>query len=1791
VFCGRSPEFYCRSEVKTRKSAGDIIFPSPYFFFITRCSVGFSLNRVPVWESKVCILDRLYILLTYRVWAQYPYLASNTVNEYGWNAAVKICGVGSCNPVVLDGKQYDVICSDHPYCASSDSSGNLVWKQCPDDWMPNPDDMGSGLFSYDNIGTSMWLLFSHITLEGWTSTMYLVGPRPPESNLFAHIDGDGLIAIQMWFSRIFHVLFVFIGAFVVVQLGLAIIAIKYFAAQEEELTLKARIALDEEAILLTEEVIRSRENSSKHPAMRRSFSILQKTRSVKDLGAKMHNIIPGFKAFCTFLADSLFRFRISCRVVCMHRWFPPFILTCICLNTVCMAIEYHDVDQFETNICQRRCDLDARLPANATCTGPLFNRTRDLDGKGQRVRPAQKSFCYLESNLAVADSVLCSNLQSAAACYASSTKCFWVPERKSLTGSSNESYKSCKLGLYSADEFGLGSGVLSLRQMCGGGEEGTNGCPAFDQKVSLILGQINLVLTIIFILEMALKMLAMGFFPPALEQEGFVQARSIFKESGRMLITASSFRERHKDVVFEGYFNDGWNFFDFAIVMFSIVEFIISAVGVGQTSSGIFSVLRTMRLFRLIKLFRHWHEMQKLVGALGTAVKSLNLVLFLYLLVAYIMALFAMENFARSFKTVKTANPRSNFDNFWTSFLTVFQIVTAENWTTIAYNCITVNHSQPSNWGWALIPFVYVLIGNYVIMNLFVAILLSKMTDEDVDESLKLQNEEQVDEENPLPFVKAQGSAVLPKFAPMSRESSGILNLAKKFKDKVARTVPLSLTKKSLDPDSDAQRPQFVLNGVLNSLKLHKDEVDVNIMKIAYHETFLRHFLHVNNKHGEPKYVRLPAHNTLCIFSPYSSLRQSMAYISHHPWFEKAIIGCILLSSIQLMIEAFEPAYEVRAHHCRHVYTSGLDCTNRYPGQVSFPSTREDYLCPKRRDEKGFGIKFGACGSADEAPCCKDVLLYEWLQQIDNVFTVIFLFEMIIKIITEGVWFHPRAYLRSVWNVLDAGVVIVSIVSWIVKLIGTEGNLKALKTLRCLRVLRPLRIVKRNPQLKTTVICIIGSLPALATSSVVLVVYIFVIAMLMTNLFKGSFFRCYGLQDQIYYGSSIYPLGNLYTADQALSGPTSVPTIIECVTKTQGLGVWHNAQSNFDNVFTAMMTLFEMSTTEGWLQVMASTIDSLGSPGLTPLPNTNPGYSVLCLLHVMIGFFVMLNLVVSGIINNYVRIKNRQDGLSPLLTEEQRQWREDVNRVRQLKPRKREKAYKNPWRNIFKSIAKSGKFETCLSWIIFANFVVMLSKSHDESCQVKAKMVWVNLGFAAIFAIEAAIKVIGLGVNFYFMDSYNRFDFLLVLVSFVVLALDFAQGEHLCTESKQTIPALTALRAIRIARLFRLVTRFKGLQNMISTLYSSLSVLANILMLIVLILFIMAVLGTMLFWNVNQEQGLYKGVDGDGNYERFDMAFFLLFRQSTGETWNAIMRYCSQSELVLACADTRDEYRETIACGSSAIGPIYHLFWQIFGTYMLMQLVAAVILEKFEDMVKSEVAVVSQKSLDQFVDKWSVFDPDGTSFITVVQLTQLISELNPPLGINSTHVASTLKLMAVVKDLDIPVRQMAIPEPGSAEPGNNSKYAACVKYHDTFIALVRRAHTIHPEDKEIQDMYASSGSSSSESDQDEAEDLYAEPTDPEQVVESRHHHHHHQESQAPVPSPDAERDEVSLQYSNATIAQDYAARQLQHACMTWREIRLQVNKGRELEESIPLDMKAFSCYRQNTSGSLECIDE
>ena len=97
----------------------------------------------------------------------------------------------------------------------------------------------------------------------------------------------------------------------------------------------------------------------------------------------------------------------------------------------------------------------------------------------------------------------------------------------------------------------------------------------------------------------------------------------------------------------------------------------------------------------------------------------------------------------------------------------------------------------------------------------------------------------------------------------------------------------------------------------------------------------------------------------------------------------------------------------------------------------------------------------------------------EFLNSCNNVFSVLFMIECMMKIVAYGLIKHYNAYLRDSWNWLDFSVVIVSIIEF------TPVEALQLKPLRTLRVLRPLRSIKALPGMKKLIVSLIKSLPNL----------------------------------------------------------------------------------------------------------------------------------------------------------------------------------------------------------------------------------------------------------------------------------------------------------------------------------------------------------------------------------------------------------------------------------------------------------------------------------------------------------------------------------------------------------------------------------------------------------------------------------------------------------------------------------------------------------------------------------------
>ncbi|KAI1884599.1 hypothetical protein AGOR_G00228040 [Albula goreensis] len=197
------------------------------------------------------------------------------------------------------------------------------------------------------------------------------------------------------------------------------------------------------------------------------------------------------------------------------------------------------------------------------------------------------------------------------------------------------------------------------------------------EELTDILEISNIVFTSMFALEMMLKLLAFGLL---------------------------------------GYIRNPYNIFDGIIVVISVWEII------GQADGGL-SVLRTFRLLRVLKLVRFLPALRRQLVVLMKTMDNVATFCMLLMLFIFIFSILGMHLFGCKFslrtESGDTLPDRKNFDSLLWAIVTVFQILTQEDWNMVLYN------GMASTSPWAALYFVALMtFGNYVLFNLLVAILV-----------------------------------------------------------------------------------------------------------------------------------------------------------------------------------------------------------------------------------------------------------------------------------------------------------------------------------------------------------------------------------------------------------------------------------------------------------------------------------------------------------------------------------------------------------------------------------------------------------------------------------------------------------------------------------------------------------------------------------------------------------------------------------------------------------------------------------------------------------------------------------------------------------------------------------------------------------------------------------------------------------------------------------------------------------------------------------------------------------
>lgn len=245
-----------------------------------------------------------------------------------------------------------------------------------------------------------------------------------------------------------------------------------------------------------------------------------------------------------------------------------------------------------------------------------------------------------------------------------------------------------------------------------------------------------------------------------------------------------------------------------------------------------------------------------------------------------------------------------------------------------------------------------------------------------------------------------------------------------------------------------------------------------------------------------------------------------------------------------------------------------------------------------------------------------------------------------------------------------------------------------------------------------------------------------IFAILGVNFFKGTYYYCRIEDHELF---------------------SQVSDIDSC--KELG-GVWTIIPSNFDNVLIASVTLFEMMTTEGWVDTMNNGIDTAGIEK-QPIVENRPYAAIYFVIFIILGCFLVINLFTAVITDNFNKIKEEHEmGAGEANNDTQKQWIEIQNYTLKVMPARQPKPPSSEIRIKFFKLVNNPIFDIVIIVIIVFNTLVIAMTHLGMSKEFESTILVFNYIFVFFYNVEMALKLIGLGLQYFTHDGWNRFDFL-----------------------------------------------------------------------------------------------------------------------------------------------------------------------------------------------------------------------------------------------------------------------------------------------------------------------------------------------------------------------------------------------------------------------------------------------
>ncbi|XP_060056770.1 voltage-dependent N-type calcium channel subunit alpha-1B [Erinaceus europaeus] len=601
-------------------------------------------------------------------------------------------------------------------------------------------------------------------------------------------------------------------------------------------------------------------------------------------------------------------------------------------------------------------------------------------------------------------------------------------------------------------------------------------------------------------------------------------------------------------------------------------------------------------------------------------------------------------------------------------------------------------------------------------------------------------------------------------------------------------------------------------------------------------------------------------------------------------------------------------------------------------------------------------IALSSIALAAEDPVRADSPRNNVLKYMDYIFTGVFTFEMVIKMIDLGLLLHPGAYFRDLWNILDFIVVSGALVAFAFS--GSKGkDINTIKSLRVLRVLRPLKTIKRLPKLKAVFDCVVNSLKNVLNILIVYMLFMFIFAVIAVQLFKGKFFYCTDESKELERDCRGQYLD--YEKEEVEAQPRQ----------------WKKYDFHYDNVLWALLTLFTVSTGEGWPMVLKHSVDATYEEQ-GPSPGYRMELSIFYVVYFVVFPFFFVNIFVALIIITFQEQGDKVMSECSLEKNERAciDFAISAKPLTRYMPQNKQSFQYKTW-----TFVVSPPFEYFIMAMIALNTVVLMMKFYNAPYEYELMLKCLNIMFTSMFSMECVLKIIAFGVLNYFRDAWNVFDFVTVLGSIT---------DILVTEIANNFINLSFLRLFRAARLIKLLRQGYTIRILLWTFVQSFKALPYVCLLIAMLFFIYAIIGMQVFGNIALDDE--SSINRHNNFRTFLQALMLLFRSATGEAWHEIMLSCLSNQ---AC----DQDSNASECGSD-FAYFYFVSFIFLCSFLMLNLFVAVIMDNFEYLTRDS-SILGPHHLDEFIRVWAEYDPAACGRISYNDMFEMLKHMSPPLGL------------------------------------------------------------------------------------------------------------------------------------------------------------------------------------------------